>query len=471
MTVVPYPQPAPSTALARPSWIEVMDRGLELAEVIANTDFVPKGLRGNQPAILAAILYGHEVGLEPMTSLSTIAVIDGKPTMAAEAQRALILAGGHELTLEESTSTRATWAGRRRGDKTTTRVTWTLDDAKRARLAGRPAWQAYPAAMLSARASAALARAIFPDVIRGMAATEELEGDVDETTPAPVTEGEAPATTTRRRRRPATGSSPAAQPAEPEPPQPPEPSPEPAQPSEPVGESSPAPAEPEAPVAPDAPNKAQMGMLFALFGQKGVGERDARLAFSEKALGRKIASSKELSALDVSRIIEALNAEPDAPATPAEPAPAPAAAADPAAGPEPPAPTETTLPADEQAGPRRAHRRARREAGQPALRRVSRGLLMRAIRAERLGRFEVHWLVDDWTLCGRRRLTLGAGDELELEHLPAGEGCDACDELGGRARPRPRSGAYSSPVAGRLITTGPLNHGAKSRVDRGRRLA
>jgi len=332
MTVVPYQQPSPS--LARPSWIEVMDRGLELAEVIANTDFVPRALRGNQAAILAAILYGHEVGLEPMTSLSTIAVIDGKPTMAAEAQRALILAAGHELTLEESTSTRATWAGRRRGDKTTTRVTWTLDDAKRARLAGRPAWQAYPSAMLSARSSAALARAIFPDVIRGMAATEELDGDVDAETPAPVVVGEEPAkpATRRRRRLTSAGSSSAAQPAEPEPsPQPPEPSPGPAQPSAPVGEQP-------APAAPDEPSKSQMGMLFALFGQKGVGDRDARLAYSERALRRKVSSSKELSALDVSRIIDALNAEPDTPKS--------APAAEPA--PEPPAQAET-LPADEQA--------------------------------------------------------------------------------------------------------------------------
>src|SRR5215471_1224759 len=342
MSVVPYPQPAPP--LARPSWLEVMDRGLELAEVIANTDFVPKGLRGNQPAILAAILYGHEVGLEPMTSLSTIAIIEGKPSMSAEAQRALILAAGHELTLEESTKTRATWAGRRRGDKTTTRITWTLDDAKTAKIAGKANWQAYPAAMLSARASAALARAIFPDVIRGMAATEELEGDVDAEQPAPVTEAAEPkATTTRRRRRVGTsaGSSSTPQPVvEPEPsPKPePDPEPEPDQPSEPTGEQ---PAPEPTPAEPDPPNKAQLGMMFALFGEKGPTEREERLAYCEQAVGRKINSSKELTALDVTRIIEALNAEPGTPAAPAEPEPDPA----PAFGNQP----AGTLPENEQA--------------------------------------------------------------------------------------------------------------------------
>jgi hypothetical protein len=346
MTVVPYLQPAP--ALGRPSWLEVMDRGVELAEIIANTDFVPRGLRGNQAAILAAILYGHEVGLEPMTSLSTIAVIEGKPTMAAEAQRALILAAGHELVLEETTNTRATWAGRRRDAKVTHRITWTIDDAKRARLAGKPSWQAYPAAMLSARASAALARAIFPDVIRGMAATEELEGDV-ELEPAVVESAEAPAKpATRRRRRVGTASGSSSTPqAEPEPipsPAMPEPQPGPAEPSADAGgqpaESADMPADP---ATPDGPSRAQLAMMFALFGQKGPTEREERLAYCERVLDRKIGSSKELSALDVSRIIEALNAEPDAPPA-AVPSPAPDD------GPDTPAPVgEEALPADEQA--------------------------------------------------------------------------------------------------------------------------
>jgi hypothetical protein len=346
MTIVPYPQSQPqAAAIARPSWLEVMDRGLELAEIIANTDFVPRGLRGNQAAILAAILYGHEVGLEPMTSLSTIAVIDGKPTMSAEAQRALILAAGHELVLEESTNTRATWAGRRRGERTTTRVTWTLDDARRAKLAGRPAYQAYPAAMLSARSSAALARAVFPDVIRGMAATEEIEGEAIEVESV-VEDAEAPKQATRRRRRVATtvdSSATVAAPPAPEPsadssPEATSAEPGPEQASAPVGEQPTA-------VEPDAPLSSQLGLMFHLFGKKGPFERDERLAYCERVLDRKINSSKELSALDVTRIIEALNAEPDSPAAPAAnegEQPAPAAS-------EGEKPEASALPADEQA--------------------------------------------------------------------------------------------------------------------------
>jgi hypothetical protein len=344
MTLVPMPAPPAH----RVTWVEAMERGNELAERIANTDFVPKALRGNPPAILAAILYGHEIGLEPMQSLSTIHVIEGRPTLSAEAMRSLILREGHELVIEEATPNRATVAGKRAGDSRTSRVTWTLDDAKRARIAGRPNWQAYPRQMLVARATAELARQLFADVIRGYAATEEArDGDViDAEVVADQAADQAaetkPKPATRRRSRASSSSPPA-------PDTTPEPEPQPARvkpPLRPPGErladpplepdepletiAGPTPFEPPAeakgfeppdpdapepePAAPDPPNPAALRKMFALFGEKGPHERDERLAYCEHAVGRKIDSSNQLTALDVTRIIEALEAAGDLPA-------------------------------------------------------------------------------------------------------------------------------------------------------------
>ena len=86
------------------SWVDVMRPVIALAERIAMTDFVPKGLRGNVAATTAAMLYGREVGLPPMTALTQTHVIEGKPAMSAEAMRALVFAAGHEIAIDESTA-------------------------------------------------------------------------------------------------------------------------------------------------------------------------------------------------------------------------------------------------------------------------------------------------------------------------------------------------------------------------------
>lgn len=167
------------------SVIDLMPAYIELASRIANTEFVPGALRRRPEAVLAALMSGAERGLGPMQSLSSVHVIDGRPSLSAEAMRALVFAAGHQIEIVESTATKATVIGRRAGSESTSPpFTWTLDRARRARLAGKQNWQTYPEAMLLARASADLCRAVFPDVIAGLAVTEELE---DQAEPEPDT--------------------------------------------------------------------------------------------------------------------------------------------------------------------------------------------------------------------------------------------------------------------------------------------
>lgn len=157
------------------SWVDVMRPVIALAERIAMTDFVPKGLRGNVAATTAAMLYGREVGLPPMTALTQTHVIEGKPAMSAEAMRALIFAAGHEIVIDESTGAVCRVRGRRAGSESWTEVMWTIDMARAAGLGGRGPWKAYPRQMLQARASTELARLVFPDVIHGFRSVEEME--------------------------------------------------------------------------------------------------------------------------------------------------------------------------------------------------------------------------------------------------------------------------------------------------------
>src|SRR5215831_1224397 len=149
----------------------------EYASYIANTSLVPEALRGDPAAIAAVMLAGQELGLKPMASLRMVVLIRGRTALTAEAQRGLVTSEGHELWFDESTVTRAIAAGRRRDSDRVARITWTLDDAKRAGIAGGENWRRYPAEMLRARASAALARAMFADVIGGIPASEEIEDE------------------------------------------------------------------------------------------------------------------------------------------------------------------------------------------------------------------------------------------------------------------------------------------------------
>jgi hypothetical protein len=285
MTVVPYTR--------QPDRVPRADRLQETAELanqIAGTDFVPQGLRNNPAAITAAILYGDEVGVGPMQSLARIAVINGRPTLAAETQRALILAAGHDLWVEESTVTKCTVAGRRRDSDATSRITWTIDDARRANLTGKPPWKMYPRQMLLARASAELARAVFPDAVGGLAATEELEDQPD------ADDGGAPAATpapkTQRRRR-ASVAAPATTPEAP-PADTPEPPPLP-------GEDEP--EEPEEPIT-----EPQRRRLHAAFREKGIEDRGDRLSYAEGVIGRYAASSNDLTMTEARMLIEHIEA-------------------------------------------------------------------------------------------------------------------------------------------------------------------
>ena len=173
-------------------WVPILAQTRDLAGLIAATEFVPKALAGKPAAVAAVILTGREMGLGPMSSLRHLFVVDGRPSMSAELMRSLILANGHELRIDESTQTSCTLSGRRAGSDVWTSYTWTLEDARRVGLDRKTPWRNYPRAMLLARVTGELGRAVFPDALAGVSLTVEEARDIDAEGEQPSEAPEAP---------------------------------------------------------------------------------------------------------------------------------------------------------------------------------------------------------------------------------------------------------------------------------------
>ncbi len=175
----------------------------KIANSVAKTSFVPRAYQGKPGDIFAAALYGREFGWSLMVSLQQINVIQGKPTMSAEAMVALIRKLGHSIETVEWTDTVCTLKGRHAYTGDEGIVSFSMQDAERAGLKGDN-WRKYPKAMLRARATTMLARSLFADAILGISYTpEELGGNSDAAAAAPPVVGAVEVV--RRRKRGTSG--------------------------------------------------------------------------------------------------------------------------------------------------------------------------------------------------------------------------------------------------------------------------
>lgn len=151
--------------------LETRQLGLleQQAAMIARSSLAPPALRGKPDDVMLVGMTGRDLGLGLPTSLQQIDVISGRPVLSARLCGAKATQSGAVWWFEESSSTSCTVAGHRRGQPTRVqRITWTLEDAKRAKLAGKDVWQQHPAAMLRARAVKAWVMAVCPEALLGL---------------------------------------------------------------------------------------------------------------------------------------------------------------------------------------------------------------------------------------------------------------------------------------------------------------
>lgn len=176
----------PATPVAAQHNYSITDLAM-LADRIARTGMVPASLRNKPDEVLATLMYGVECGLPAMQSLQLIDMMQGRPTLNAQGQRALILAAGHEFWIDHSDATRAVVKAKRKGTDRELEAEFTIAEAQQRQLTGKDNWKKQPEDMLVARATTRMARRHFSDVVLGLAY------DAEELEPVRFTDGPAPA--------------------------------------------------------------------------------------------------------------------------------------------------------------------------------------------------------------------------------------------------------------------------------------
>lgn len=155
-----------------------LEDAYRFANAICASGFAPKGMEKPE-AVLVAIQLGAELGLTPMAALQNTAVVNGRPAIYGDAALALVRASGlltsykEEEIGEAGSDAHGYRVTASRGDQTTVE-TFTMADAKRAKLVGKPGpWSEYPKRMLRFRARGYVLRDLFGDVLKGLRTVEE----------------------------------------------------------------------------------------------------------------------------------------------------------------------------------------------------------------------------------------------------------------------------------------------------------
>lgn len=168
---------APARGLA----LATFDDAFRFSKIVASSEFAPKDFRGKPESCLLAIQHGAELGLSPMQSLQSIAVVNGRPSVYGDTALAVCRGSAvcewvRERIEGDGDNMVAICEAKRRGDSEPVVSRFSMADAKRAGLAGKTGpWTQYPRRMLQMRARGFALRDAFPDILRGVITAEEAQ--------------------------------------------------------------------------------------------------------------------------------------------------------------------------------------------------------------------------------------------------------------------------------------------------------
>ena len=168
-----------NTTPARGLALQTMAEAMTYAKMVANSEFAPKEFRGKPESCLLAIDLGSSIGLSPIQSLQSIAVINGRPTIWGDAALALVQSSAvceyvREYLEGDGDNLTAVCEAKRQGYPSPSVSRFSVADAKKAGLWGKSGpWTQYPQRMLTLRARGFALRNAFADALRGLITAEE----------------------------------------------------------------------------------------------------------------------------------------------------------------------------------------------------------------------------------------------------------------------------------------------------------
>lgn len=175
--ILPAARPAHNEAIGQlMAHAQAMTAAKQLGDALAGTDMVPADYKGKPGNAAAAILYGAELGLNPIQSLQQIFVVQGKP--AIYARTAVALVKRHGILVETMSSTNDSVTVRATDPRTgqVEESTWDIGRAEQAKYTSNAKYKTDPQAMLYAKAAMEVCRKIAPDILLGIPyAREELD--------------------------------------------------------------------------------------------------------------------------------------------------------------------------------------------------------------------------------------------------------------------------------------------------------
>jgi hypothetical protein len=150
---------------------------MRMASTLAASDLVPTAYRNKPSNIFLVGMRAHELGIGLMMALAEMHVIDGKVGMSSDLLTAIVRSSGKctHFKLIRVNDTEAAYEGKRSDTGEVLDIAYTIDEAREAGLLGKGNWKMNKRAMLMARASARLARELWPDVCMGLYVNDEFD--------------------------------------------------------------------------------------------------------------------------------------------------------------------------------------------------------------------------------------------------------------------------------------------------------